>query len=405
MNYFKKYDYRVWILGLGWIASAVGFAVAIPYLAIYFHSELGISMTKIGVFFGMAAIVRSSCQAIGGEISDKFGRYYPMVLSQFFRTITFLIVALAIYNDWGFWVIGGLIIFNSIFGAFFQPAANAAVADLVNIEQRTEGYSIIRIAANLGWSLGPALGGFLAEKSYALLFILSAGMTLMSSCIIAVFLKGIKTGNRSNERFRIKDIFVLKGNELLLWHITFILILYLVVSQFMAPFSLYAVDFKGISKAQLGIIYGMNGLIVLLFQFPTTRLLRSTRLTMQLTLGAAIYAVGYFWIGLTASFAGFIIAIIIITIGENCVSPSALAITANLAPEGRTGRYMGIYGLAVTLGWSLGPLLGGVLLDLSNPQFMFTWTFIALLALVAAAGFGYMSNRIPAGLNLPGKNQ
>lgn len=404
LEYIKKFDHRLWVLAIGWVASAVGFAVAIPYLALYFHSELGISMIKIGVLFGIAAIVRSIAQALGGELSDRVGRYYPMVLAQFFRTITFLIIALAIYQEWGFYLIGGLIIFNSIFGAIFQPAANATVADLVSIENRTEGYSIVRVAGNFGWSLGPVLGGILSEKSFALLFLISAGMTLVSSLIISIFLRGIKPSETNNESFHFRDIFTIRGNELLFRHVAYILVLYLVVSQFMMPFSLYSVDYMGISKTQLGIIYGINGLIVVLFQIPITRLLRSTRLTIQLTLGAVIYALGFLWVGLAASFVGFIIAIIIITIGENFVSPPALAITANLAPKGRTGRYMGIYGLAVTMGWSMGPLLGGMLLEYSNPDFIYAWGIVAALAMIAATGFGRMSRYIPHNLNMQKRN-
>jgi len=400
LAYFKKFDYRLWILAGGWVASSVGFSLAIPFVSLYFHSDLGISLTGIGVFFGISAIVRSIFQAIGGELSDRVGRYPLMVFSQLARSVTFWLIALSISHGWGFYNIAGLIILNSIFGALFQPAANATVADLVSKEQRTEGYSIVRVGGNLGWAIGPAVGGFIAAKSYAMLFVFSGAMTLISGLVFALFLRGIKRAEYNEEKFSFKEIFVWKGNELILKHATLVFVLYLVASQFIAPFSLYSVDFMGISKEQLGFLFTLNGLMVTFLQIPVTKALGRMKLTIQLAIGALIYAVGYQWIGFNSTFVAFIIGIATITIGENFVSPPALAISANLAPKGRIGRYMGIYGFAVTAGWSLGPSFGGMLLDWARPSFLYAWSIIAIMALIPSIGFMGMTRRIPAELNL-----
>jgi len=400
INYARKFDYRLWILALGWVASAVGFSLSIPFISIYFHSELGISLTGIGLFFGLAALVRAGFQGVGGELSDRFGRYHLMVTAQIIRSFIFLMMALSVYRGWGFYPVGGLLILNSIFGAFFQPAANATVADLVDRDKRTEAYAITRVAGNFGWALGPAAGGFLAANSYHLLFIFSGAMTMVSSIIIAVFLRGLKpVGVAAGQRSRLRDILSYRGHELIIRHAALLFLLYLVMSQLIAPFSLYAVDFAGITEEQLGFLFTLNGLLVAFLQIPTTRLLSRFRLTVQLSLGAVIYAVAFFWIGATGTFFLFVIGIILVTTGENFVSPPALSITANLAPPGRTGRYMGIYGFSVTFGWSLGPLLGGLLMEWAKPDFIYSWGVIAAIALAAAVGFGCLTKQIPDDLN------
>ncbi len=160
----KRIDSRLWILIIGWFTSSVGFSLSIPFISIYFHSELKLSLAEIGIFFGVAGIVRSISHSFGGELSDRIGRYHIMVAAQLLRSITFLFVAYAIYAHWSFWGIGSIIIINFIFGSFFQPAANAAVADLVDVNHRTEGYAIVRSAENLGWATGPAIGGFIAGR-------------------------------------------------------------------------------------------------------------------------------------------------------------------------------------------------------------------------------------------------
>lgn len=395
IGFFSKFDRRLWVLALGWVASAIGFSLAIPFMAIYFYSELGLSLSSIGLFFGVTAVIRASSQAIAGELSDKLGRYRIMVMAQMVRTVLFFILAYAIYGNWGFFPVAALLIANSIFGAFFQPAANATVADLVDIDNRPEGYAIVRIAGNLGWAIGPAVGGFLATNSYALLFIFSGCMTLVSSSIIAIFMRGIKQVSANDEPFKLKDIFSYRGNETIFHHVAFVLVLYLVIAQIMAPFSLYSVELMGITKAQLGILFTLNGLLVAFLQLPTTKILRPLRLTTQLLLGAFVYAAGYLVVGFSSTFMLFIVCIIIITIGENCVSPPALSLAANLAPSGRIGRYMGIYGFAVTFGWSLGPLMGGLLLDWTAPDYIYTWIIIAVMAIISAFGFAALSRRLP----------
>ncbi|MCP4632097.1 MAG: MFS transporter, partial [candidate division Zixibacteria bacterium] len=185
--------------------------------------------------------------------------------------------------------------------------------------------------------------------------------------------------------------------------VIFVFVIYLVFAQLMAPFSLYTVDLIGISKAELGVLFMINGLIVAFFQLPTTHLLKNMRLTSQLALGSIIFSCGYIVVGLSATFILFILAIIIITLGENCVSPPALALTANLAPEGRTGRYMGIYGFAVTIGWSLGPLIGLTLLDSFKPNYLYAWMIISLLGIIAMIGFKLLSRMIPEDINRPRK--
>jgi len=400
INFIGRYDHRLWILAGGWAVSALGFSLAIPFLSLYFHSVLGLSLTAIGLYFGVAAMVRAVFQTFGGELSDKLGRHRIMVLAQFFRTITFFLIAFAIRQEWGFYAVGGLVLLNSAFGALFQPSANAAVADLVEKNRRTEAYALVRAMDNLGWAIGPAVGGFLADNSYEILFILSGFVTLISCVIIGIFLRGIRSGKGSERPFSPKDMLSIVNDRLFFRHFILLFFLYLVIAQMIGPLSLYVVDLKGLPKSQLGMLFTLNGLLVAFLQIPVTRFLKPYRLTSQMILGALIYMAAFFVVGLTGQFAVLIIAMILITIGEVCVSPPGLALAANLAPPDRLGRYMGMYGFASVAGWSLGPLLGGVLLDLTAPDYFIMWSIIAALALAAAMGFRTLARRLPLNQNL-----
>ena len=398
LTFLKQFNKELWILAIGWFVGALGFAASIPFISIYFHKELGMTTTEIGLFFGAMAVIRSIFQVIGGEMSDRIGRQGLLVQSQIMRAISFLLLGLAIAGHWGFWAISAFLVINSIFGAVFMPAVNAMVSDILPKEKRLDGYAISRSAGNLGWAIGPAMGGLLAESSYAVLFYFSAVITLASGLIFWFFLKVPRISTIS-DRFRFSDLAEVRHDKNLAVHSFLILGLYLVVAQLIAPFSIYAVEMVGISEAQLGWLYGINGFVVVALQIPMTRLLSRHSFTTQLAWGAAIYWIGYSLLGVLVGYPYFLMIMTMVTVGEVIMSPPSLTLTSQLAPEGRTGRYMGIYGFFVTVGWSLGPLYGGFFLDHFSHNHTLAWVLISSLALVSAIGYVIFGRFLPREFN------
>jgi len=201
------------------------------------------------------------------------------------------------------------------------------------------------------------------------------------------------------EPFRLGDLLDVRKDKYLARHALLIFVLYLVVAQLIMPFSLYAVEMVGLSNTQLGLLFGLNGLLVAVLQVPATIVMRRYRLTTQLAFGSLLYLIGYGSLGIFVGYYYFMVVIAVVTIGEIIMSPASLALTSRLAPEGRIGRYMGIYGFFVTAGWSLGPLWGGSLLDLLKHHHAFAWLSIASLALVSTIGYFSFGRNLPAWLN------
>jgi len=394
LTFFRQFDHNLWILCIGWFVGAMGFAASIPFLSIYFHDRLGMSITEIGVFFGVMALVRSICQAAGGEISDRVSRTQLLIHSQIIRALIFFLIALAIAWEWGFWWIAILVTTNSIFGAIFMPTINALVADLLPEAKRLNGYAITRAAGNLGWAVGPAIGGFLAHSSYSVLFHISAVITLVSGLIFWLFFSAPEQ-SKVQESFKFSDLLAVRKDHYLARHCFLILFLYLVVAQMIAPFSVYTVDMVGISEAQLGILFMVNGIIVGALQVPFTYMLARYRFTSQLATGAIMYFVGYGMLGLSGSFAAFAAIISFVSVGEVIMSPPSLTLTSKLAPQGRMGRYMGVYGFFVTAGWSLGPLYGGFFLDHFGDRPVVAWLMISSVALLSGLGYIWFGKVLP----------
>ncbi len=113
---FGSFDRRIYILSIGWLVTSSGFAMVIPFMSIYFHQELGVSMSTIGLFFGLGAILRAAPQPFAGWLSDLIGRVPILGWSQVLRSVTFVSVGLAIMGEAGFFTIAFILSFNYITG-------------------------------------------------------------------------------------------------------------------------------------------------------------------------------------------------------------------------------------------------------------------------------------------------
>jgi len=392
----KSYDSRMWILFFGWMISAMGFAMVIPYLSIYFHNRMNIPMSQVGLLFGVGAIAQSLFGLWGGDLSDKIGRVKIMGSAQLIRSVIFLLMGGLAWKGGSFLLWALLLIFNWIAGSFYQPVANAMAADIAPKGKRVEAYSILRIGGNVGWAVGPMIGGFLAAASYPILFIFASLGTLISSFLVLFFLSETVKVDSSEEKFTFKDIKKLKSDHLFLQYCAIGLLLFLVIGQLVATISVFSVDYVGISESRLGLLYATNGLIVILFQLPVSRFTQNRNLIRVICLGSLGYALGYFLVGFSASFSWLFLCFLIISFSEITVLPASMAIVANLSKDKHHGLYMGGYGLFFSLGWSIGPLLGGVLIDLLGSQPVILWGIIASLGVLSALGFNWIGKKLPS---------
>ena len=392
-KFWQKYDRRVWLLFLSRLIMALGFSIALPFFSIYLHLELGVSMGVVGAIMMIAALTGAVTMVVGGELSDRFGRKPLMCSSLFIRAIIFLLIAYFIKTKADFRIISALYILTRMLGSLFMPANDAMLADLVKPKRRVEAYGIMRIGANAGWALGPAIGGALAEISYAYLFILSSITSVIAGLLVLIFIKESLAIKKIGE-FALKNILTIRKDIKLLAFCFVSLLIFIVMGQLIVTLSVFTVEHIGISKLQLGYLFTLNGLIVVFFQYPTTLLIRGISTMKILIYSSLIYALGYFLVGFASSFVFLVICIIIVTLAEIIFSPSSTALVANISPEESTGRYMGLFGLSRTLGWSLGPFIGGLLLDRFMQQGIILWGIIALIGIAAVVGYLVLSQTL-----------
>ncbi|MCF7805138.1 MAG: MFS transporter [Candidatus Marinimicrobia bacterium] len=374
----------------------MGFAMVVPFISIYFHLELGVSMTVVGSFFFITAIIRAGSQIIAGNLSDSIGRRGIMIFAQIVRGIVFFGVAVSIYFRMSFLATAFILITGYLLASFFQPVANAMIADIVPKEKRPEAYGLLRVAANIGWGIGPAAGGFLAKYSYASLFFVAGILAILSGITILLFIKESNLNRRKIQRssFHPKTVFRVFTDRKFFLYCGISLMMFLTMAQLIATVSVYARESIGISNIQLGFIYSANAITVVLFQMLISRVIRHRDLFLVLSFGSILYSIGYSLMAIPGTMIGILVLVLIVTTAEMLVGPAASTMVARMAPDDRYGHYMGAFGLFQTLGWSIGPFIGGLFLDFA-PNPVILWLGVSTFGLIGGIGYLWMHRKYP----------
>ncbi|MBI4364022.1 MAG: MFS transporter [Candidatus Latescibacteria bacterium] len=410
-------DRRLLHLFLGRVLASTGFSIVIPFLSLYLHGERGVSMSLVGSIFFFAALTGALGQVVGGELTDRIGRKSVLVGTQLMRAALFVGLGAAVLLHAPVIWFAILTAGSAFAGRAFEPPSGAMVADIAQGGARAEYYAILRIGGNLGWAIGPAIGGFLAALSYPTLFLISAGVLLTSGLFMALKVEETAPHVRARSlevqssptilpssagaaplsQFQFKELGLALRDEVFMRYCVVTVLLFTVMSQLISTLSVYSVQWAGISKVQLGALYSLNGLMVVFLQFPVVRMLAPFRMTTALIAGSILYAAGYAMMGLGSGMPLLTAAMFVVTMGEIVTTPASMNLVANFSSEPLRGRYMGVYGLFNSFGWSVGPLVGGILLDLASGRPMLLWTPIACLTLLAAGGYLDLRRRIDRG--------
>jgi MFS family permease len=392
-TFYRRFDSGIWTVTSINLILAIGSSISIPFIALYLHQDRGLSMTSVGLILLLGGVASALAQVTGGELSDRLGRRPVFIFSTITRALMFGLAAFVMAIGAPVWLIALAYILGQAIGMVNMALTSAIVADLTPKKLLTEAYGVQRVGVNLGWAAGPAVGGYLAfSLDYHWLFAAAAVITLFSLPII--FLLFRESFSRRLEKAKFKEVLSIAKNRSFLAFIIISFLIFLAMGQMLSTLSVFTVDRVGLTAAQYGFLLTTNGILVILFQYPITRILGRLPLIRMLVGGGLLYTIGYLMFGWLGGFALAVIAMIIITAGEIVFSPAALSIVGQLSPPQNRGRYMGFFGLGQTLGWMAAPLFGGILLDAFPAEPMAIWGTISAIALIAAAGFYVWSKKV-----------
>jgi len=370
----------------------LGGGLIFPFLALYVAQRFNVGMTQIGLLFGTWSISSLVGSTIGGALADKFGRKFILIFGLLFSAGSALFMGFV--ND--FRVFYLVAIFAGVFSDMGHPAQQAMVADLLKGDQRAEGFSLLRVVANLAVTIGPAIGGLLAGVSYLLLFILDAFASTITAVIVLKAIPETKP-ERSADHPEESFLTTISGYGRVIkdrFFIAFIfvsIIMIIVYTQMYSTLSVYLFKMHSISAREFGFIMSMNAAMVVVFQFWVTRKIKKFQPMLLMITATVLYGIGYSMYGFVDTFGLFMLAMAIITVGEMVHIPTSQALVAYFAPEDMRARYMAAFGFSWAIPNAVAPTLAGLIMDNYDPRLV--WYLAGALSLVAATGFVLLYGR------------
>ncbi len=383
IHIYREYPRPFWTLVSVTFIDRLGGALLYPFFALYITSRFGVGMTEVGILFALFSVSSFAGVLLGGALSDRLGRKGMVIFSLLSTSISSVIMGLV--DSLSAFFMLALIV--GVFTDAGHPAYQAMVADLLPEEKRAEGFGIIRVVFNLSVAIGPAIGGFLAARSYLTLFITDAIISLISAVIIWRAMPETKPQLlEGKEPESIVSTF--QGYGKVLRDSLFVLFILagvlsgLTYMNLNTTLGVFLRDSHGIPESGYGFILSLNAAMVVLFQFAITRRVKGYAPMAVMAVGTLLYAVGFAMYGFVASYALFLFAMVIITIGEMIIAPVSQAIIARFAPEDMRGRYMAIAGFSFGIPYAVGPLLAGLVLDHLQGEVL--WWAAGVIGLLSA---------------------
>jgi MFS family permease len=347
-NIYKDYPPKFWVLISVYFIDRVGGALIYPFLSLYITGKFGVGMS--------------------------------------------VSLSMGLVQDWKiFYLLVSLTGFLSHIG---DPAASAMMADILPIEKRTDGYGVLRVAVNLAVTIGPAIGGLMAGISYMLLFVMDCMVSGIAALIVFLSLPETKPDIPEGE-VQVSTLQTIRGygvvfkDRLLLVLIILTMFTAMVYLQINSSLSVYLRDLHGITAQQFGYILSLNAVMVVVMQFSITKQVKKFRPLWMMALGNVLYASGFAMYGFVSGYPAFLLAMIVVTLGEMVIAPVIQTVIAFIAPLDMRGRYMAAFQIGRQSAAAIGPLVAGVILDYYNPNWL--WYGGGIICCLVAAGYGALN--------------
>jgi MFS family permease len=383
---YHEFPQKFWIVvGVSFI-DRIGGTLLFPFFALYITQKFKVGMTQAGLILGLFSIFGLFGSMIGGALTDKLGRRRLIIFGLVFSALSML--TLGSVNQFAMLIPLAVII--GLLSDIAGPAHGAMIADILPEHQRQEGFGILRVVANMAWIIGPTIGGFVANKSFFALFVMDA----VVSCIVAMLFyrfmpetKPEASAAQSNESvlssFR-GYILVMRDFAYMAFLVASIL-MGIVYQQMYNSLSVYLRDNHGINPQGYGFLLTTSAITVILLQFWITRVTKQRPPFLMMAVGTIFFMLGFGMFGFVSAYTLFVLAIVVVTMGEMIVMPTSQALAANFAPADMRGRYMAVYGLVWMVPATIGPGAAGIVLDNYNPNLL--WYIGGGLCALSALAF------------------
>ncbi len=385
---FRGLSKEIWWLALITLINRAG-TMVIPFLSLYLKEDLHFTVSHVGWVmsaFGLGSVAGS---LLGGKLTDMFGFYKIMICS--LLATGFLFIALQFINTFESICIGIFIVM--MVADAFRPAMFVALNAYSKPKNKIRSLTLIRLAINLGFSSGPAIGGLIITGiGYAGLFWVD-GLTCIIATLVMINVLHPKKAKVLDEVKNEYPISAYKDGTFLIFLVAMALF-GIVFLQYFSTVTIYYKDIHSLSELQIGLILGLNGLLIFIFEMPLIKWLENTAYTKLklMFFGVVLTGLSLLVLNLT-SWSGILIAgMILMTIGEMIAFPFSNAFAVERAQKGNQGEYMALYLVSFSIAHIFGHNAG---LQMTYKfGFDITWYLVALVAFLCAIILYFLNKKL-----------
>jgi len=375
-----------WLLALATLVNRAG-TMVIPFLALHFTRNLGFSAGQAGLALAVYGIVSLLTSPFAGRLADRVGSQRILTLSLFLGGLGFWVLPLLRTLPQ---VLGGMVVLSAVSEAM-RPATLALVSDLAPPELRRQAFALNRLAINLGMSVGPALGGFLAARSFQTLFWVDGATSIAAALVLLLF--PLRVGVVESHAGAPPSLGAIADRRLR-YVILCLLPVLLVFFQHEGAMPVWMVEDLGMPTQNFGLLFTVNTLLIVFLEVRLNGLTAYWSPARSLSVGSALCTIGFGALAFLTSYWGVLATVVIWTFGEMILFPSTAAYVSELAPPSRRGEYMGFYSMSFGIGFTLGPWAGLSVLEAAGARTL----WIACLAVGTVSTFllGRIRSEAPA---------
>ncbi len=370
-------------------------SMVLPFLGVYMTDHLKFGLVETGLvlsFFGIGSVAGS---LLGGWLTDKYGEYKVQSLSLFLSAPLFLLIPLFTTVPGMATIIG----IQSLVSETFRPANSVAITKYTQPYNITRAFSLNRMAINLGFSIGPALGGLLSAISYNFLFVVNAVAALAAGVMYVYFFRE----RHKNFTVHHKDETVQLTNKsrspykdgLFLIFCLLCAVFSIFFFQFFNTIPIFYKDVARLSPAAIGYILGYSGFVIVVAEMQLVNMAQK-RLSIAQTLfiGSIAVAVSYGMLAVNHQMFTLLLSMTLLSLGEILVLPFISTLTALRANKGNAGAYMGLNGMAFSVSFIITPFLGTIIAN--DFGFDRLWIISTTVLLLVSVGFFIAVKRMMA---------
>ena len=373
----------VWFVFATTLVNRAG-AMVVPFMVLYVTRHLGVRPALAGMALTVYGIGGLLGAPIAGRLCDRIGPF--AVLRGSLVLSGLILLTFPLTNRFGVFL--AITFIWSLVAESVRPASLAALTSVVRPEQRKAAVAVNRLAINLGMSVGPAVGGFLATVSFPLLFVVD-GATAITAGLVLTGLMAWRSIESLGANVRPivsaggaeKSVSVLRDPRAVIF-LTGVFLMAVVFYQHEGAMPLFLVRDLHYRESFYGILFAVNTLLIVFLEVPLNLAMQRWSHRWTLVLGATLFAVGFGSMAVLHSVPGLLLAAVIWTFGEMIAMPASGAYAADIAPPGRGGQYAGAYASTFSLAILVGPWGGTIALEAFGGTAL--WTGMLVVGMVGA---------------------